>query len=56
MVDIKEVLPSMVHKFFDKKSSGSGIKNEHISNNELAEELYISIIRNFKKRKVQSVL
>ena len=45
---------SMVYKFFDKKSSGSGIKNEIISNKELAEELHKPIIRNFKKRKVHS--
>ena len=31
-------LASMVYKFFDKKSPGSGIKNEKISNKELAEE------------------
>ena len=29
----------MVYKFFDKKTSGSGTKNEDISNKELAEEL-----------------
>ena len=45
---------SIVYTFFDKKSSSSGIKNEHISNNELAEELHKPIIRNFKKRKVES--
>ena len=31
-------LASMVYKFFDKKSPGSGIENEKISNKELAEE------------------
>ena len=45
-------LASMVHKFFDKNISGSGIKNENILNKELAEELYKPIIRNFRKRKV----
>ena len=35
---------SMVYKFFDKKPSGSGIKNKNISNNELAEELHKPII------------
>ena len=40
-------------KFFDKKNSGSGIKNEIISNKELAEELHKPIIRKFNKRKVQ---
>ena len=33
-------LASMVYKFFDKKTFGSGIKNENISNKELAEELH----------------
>ena len=42
----------MVYKFFNKKTSGSGIKN--ISNKELAEELNKPIIRKFNKRKVQS--
>ena len=36
-------LASMFYKFFDKKTSGNGIKNENISNNELAEELRKSI-------------
>ena len=52
----------MVYKFFDKKYysmcankfPGSGIKNENISNKELAEELHKPIIRKFKKRKVHS--
>ena len=37
-----------------KKTLGSGIKNENISNKELAEELHKQIIRKFKKRKVHS--
>ena len=37
-----------------KKTSGSGIKNENISNKELAEELHKPIIRKFKRRKVYS--
>ena len=45
-------LASMVYKFFDKKSRGSGITNE--PNYQLAEELYKPIIRKFKKRKVYS--
>ena len=45
-------LASMVYKFFDKKSSGSGIINE--SNYQLANELHKPIIRKFKKRKVYS--
>ena len=31
-------IASMVYKCFDKKTSGSGIQNENISNKELAEE------------------
>ena len=42
----------MVYKFFDKKSSGSGITNK--SNYQLANELYKPIIKKFKKRKVYS--
>ena len=44
----------MVYKFFDTKTSGSGIKNENISSKELAEELHKPIIRKFKNRKVHS--
>ena len=40
--------------FFDKKSSGSGSKNEIIYNKELAEELHKPIIRNLKKKQVHS--
>ena len=42
-------LASMVYKFFDKKSSGSGITNE--TNYQLADELHKPIIRKFKKKK-----
>ena len=38
-------LASMVYKFFDKKSSGSGIVNE--PNYELANKLHKPIIRKF---------
>ena len=44
-------LASMVYKFYDKKSSGSGITK---SNYQLADELYEPIIRKFKKRKIYS--
>ena len=47
-------LASMVYKFFVKKTSGSGIKNENISNKRLAEELHKPVIRKFNKRKVHS--
>ena len=42
-------LASMVCKFFDKKSSGSGITNE--TNYQFADELHKPIIRKFKKKK-----
>ena len=45
-------LTSMVYKFFDKKSKGSGIINE--TNYQLANELHEPIIRQFKKRKLYS--
>ena len=47
-------LASMVYKFFDEKTSGSGIKNENMSDQQLVEELHKPIIRKFKKRKVHS--
>ena len=43
-------LASMVYKFFDKKSSGSGIINE--ANHQLANELHQPIIRKFKKKSI----
>ena len=45
-------LASMVYKFFDKKSSGSGVDAE--PNYQLANELHRQIIRKFKRRKVYS--
>ena len=45
-------LAPMVYKFFDKKSSGSGITNE--PNYQLADELHKPIIKKFRKRKVYS--
>ena len=48
-------LASMVYKLFAKKSPGSGIKNENMSDQKLAEELRKPITRKFKKRKVQSL-
>ena len=46
-------LASMVYKFFDKKSSGSGVAVTE-PNYQLANELHRQIIRKFKKRKVYS--
>ena len=45
-------LVSMVYKFFDKKSSGSGVATD--PNYQLANELHRQIIRKFKRRKVYS--
>ena len=42
----------MVFKFFDKKSSGSGVATE--PNYQLANEFHWQIIRTFKGRKVYS--
>ena len=47
-------LASMVYKFFDKKSKGSGVNILLESNEQLAEELHKQIIRKFKKRKAYS--
>ena len=51
-------LASMVYKFFDKKSEGSGVKyvNTKLTpqNQQLADELHKPIIRKFEKRKVYS--
>ena len=44
----------MVYKFFNKKSSGSGVKNDIILNQELTEELHKPIIRKIKKQKLYS--
>ena len=56
-------LASMVYKFFDKKSAGSGVNthgNKSVFDNErpldLAEELSKPIIRKFKERTVYSRL
>ena len=46
-------LASMVYKFFNERTKGSGINNEGNSfvNSQLAEELHKPIIKNFKRRK-----
>ena len=46
-------LASMVYKFFDKRSEGSGIVNNK-ENMQLAEELHKPVFKNFEKRKVYS--
>ena len=49
-------LASKVYNFFDEKTAGEAIKNEFISNKELAEELRKPITRftKFNKRNVHS--
>ena len=49
-------LASIVYKFFDKKTSGSVIKNDNITDKELAEELHKLIIRKFNKEKYTHLL
>ena len=54
MMDINpDFLQWFIH-FLIKKTSGSGIKNDNMSDQQLAEELHKPVIRNFKKRKVHS--
>ena len=47
-------LALMINKFFDKKSKGTGIKNEIKKNQQLTNELHKPIIGKFKTRKVYS--
>ena len=51
-------LASMVYKFFDKKSKGSGVKHVNTKltpqNQQLAEELHKPIIKKFQKGKVHA--
>ena len=44
----KRGLASIVYKFFDKKSAGSGV-NTHANNEKLAEELRKPILKKIKK-------
>ena len=47
-------LASVVCNFLIKKTPGGAMKNEIMSNKELAEELHRPMIRNFNKRKAHS--
>ena len=47
-------LAPKVYKFFNKKSSGSGIVNE--TNYQLADEIHKTIIKKFKKKKLIQLL
>ena len=53
-MDINVDLLQWFINFFEKTTSGSIIKNENMSDQQLAEELCKPIIRNFRKRKVHS--
>ena len=55
MMDINEVLRQCFINLLIKKNSGATVKNENISNKELAEELNKPFVRKFNKRKVQSL-
>ena len=51
----KRGLASMVYKFFDKKSEGSGVNTKLAPQNQLlAGELHKPIIKKFEKRKVHA--
>ena len=54
-MDINEVLRQWFINLLIKKNSGATVKNENISNKELAEELNKPFVRKFNKRKVQSL-
>ena len=54
MMDINVDLLQWSINFSKKKTSGETVKNEIISNKELAEELHKPVIRKFEKRKVHS--
>ena len=56
MMDIKEIVLQWFINFLLRKISGSGIKNENISNKDLAEELHKPIIRKLKERKYTHLL
>ena len=47
-------LASMIYKFFDKNSQGSGLANNNNENIQLPSELHKPIIKTFNKRKVYS--
>ena len=51
--DYQRGLASMIYKFFDKKSKGSGISTNEF-NYQLANELHKPVIKKSKKRKVYS--
>ena len=48
-MDVNRDLALMVYNFSDEKTSGGAVKNENMSNKELAKELNKPIIRKFEK-------
>ena len=54
MIDIKKVFLQWSINFLIKKTSGSSVINENISNKALVKELHKPIIRKFNKRKLNS--
>ena len=54
MTEIKKILLQWLIYFLIKKKSVGTVKNENISNKELAEELFKPIIKKIGKRKVYS--
>ena len=53
-MNIKGVLLRWSMHLFDEKTSGGAIRNENMSNKELAEELHKQILKKFKKIKLHS--
>ena len=49
-------IASIVYKFLDKNSAGSGIKNKIKQNEQLAEELHKVTIRKFAEKKYTNLL
>ena len=47
LMEILKILTLMTYKFFDKKTSASGIKNESMSDQQLADKLHRLIIWTF---------
>ena len=47
-------LALMIYKLFNKNNSGGAVENETMSNEHLAEKLYKPIIKELKKRKINS--
>ena len=48
-------LVSIVYNFFDRKTSDGAVKNENMSNQELADELHKQLLENLKNEKYTHV-